>query len=165
MDIDSAIRFGLDKLKYDNIKQDQKTIVESYIKGKDSFFCSQTGSGKSLTFEIAPFVFQYLNGCHKNTADQLKPIVLVISPLSSLMKSQVQKLKEKDINAVYLKSSEIESSTDKITIKDIISEDTDILFASPEAVLEFNRPLIMELSSKSNVKTIFIDEAHCIKKL
>ena len=58
MDLNPVISFSLSKLKYDNIRPDQRTIVESYLTGKDAYFCLQTGSGKSLTFEIAPFAFQ-----------------------------------------------------------------------------------------------------------
>ena len=173
MELNSAISHGLCKLKYDNIRPDQKKIVESYLSGNDAYFCSQTGSGKPLTFEIAPSAFQYIEKCERNSEQKLKTMVIVISPLSSLMKSQVEKLNEKGVDAIYLKGTElihgnsgdkIEVSKDKNLIKDISSLETDIIFSSPESLLGTNRNLLMELATKNTIKAIFIDEAHCIKK-
>ena len=38
----------------------QRIVIEQYMKGKDVHFCSPPGSGKSLVFEMGPFLFQYL---------------------------------------------------------------------------------------------------------
>lgn len=160
--VSTAISYGLTKLKYVDIKPDQKTIVEAYLYGKDALFCSPTGSGKSLTFEIAPFAFANLFQSHGT----IKPLVIVVSPLSSLMKSQVQNLKEKSVNAIYLKDTKALTATGEFdpTIKNIIDLKTDIIFGSPETLLGQNRGLLKELSSKKMVRSIFVDEAHCIRK-
>ena len=57
-------------------------VIEQYMKGKDVLFCSPTGSGKSLVFEMGPFLFQYLGKKRKCTC-------IVILPLAALMESQV----------------------------------------------------------------------------
>ena len=51
-------------------------MIDAFIKGKDVFFCSPTGSGKSLTFELASFVFKYLQESEES-------VIIVVSPLSS----------------------------------------------------------------------------------
>ena len=66
-------------------------MTEQYIKGKDVHFCAPTGSGKSLIFEMAPFMFQFLEKKDKECS------CIIVSPLSALMKSQVRKLLDKNI--------------------------------------------------------------------
>ena len=57
-------------------------FIEQYMKGKDVLFCSPTGSGKSLVFEMGPFLFHYLEKKQQCT-------YIIISPLAALMESQV----------------------------------------------------------------------------
>ena len=59
-------------------------VIEQYMymKGKDVLFCSPTGSGKSLVFEMGPFLFQYLEKTQQCTC-------IVIWPLAALMELQV----------------------------------------------------------------------------
>ncbi|XP_063417276.1 uncharacterized protein LOC134699791 [Mytilus trossulus] len=159
--ISAAIDFGLQKLSFTEIKINQRKVVESFLAGKDVFFCSPTGSGKSLTFEIAPFVFKYLQ---KNDMC----IVLVISPLTSLMRTQTQALNRKGIKAVYLKDitspSNFEDSLTNLSLGDVKEGKIDIIFSSPEALIGHERKLLLDLAKKSFIKTVFVDEAHCIKK-
>jgi len=56
--VEDVLSFGLRKLGYSELRESQRKVVESYVSGKDIFFCSPMGSGKSLCFEIAPFVFE-----------------------------------------------------------------------------------------------------------
>ena len=58
--MDECIQYGLTKLNYSNIRHNQKEVVLQYTQGSDVLFCSPTGSGKSLTFEIAPYVLSFL---------------------------------------------------------------------------------------------------------
>ena len=60
--MEDAILYGLEKLNLAELGPNQRNVIEEYASGKDVvfFFCSPTGSGKSLTFEIAPFVLSYL---------------------------------------------------------------------------------------------------------
>ena len=59
--VSDAIKHGMNKLGYQNIRENQRHAVEAYFAGKDVFLCSPTGSGKSFVFEIAPFVLDYKN--------------------------------------------------------------------------------------------------------
>ena len=58
--IKDAISYGLRKLGFDEIRGNQRQVVEAYLSGRDVLMVSPTGSGKSLTFHIAPVVYDYL---------------------------------------------------------------------------------------------------------
>ena len=103
--MEEAIEFGLRQLKYEHIRDNQKKAVFGYLNDmicscEVQFLCSPTGSGKLLTFEIAPFVFSFMH--HKDQLLKLTSSVIVISPLVSLMESQVLKLKSLGLTAVFL---------------------------------------------------------------
>ena len=66
----------------------QKKTLEAYLSGRDVFVSAPTGAGKSLTFELAPYAFDCLNGDQANSYS----IALVVVPLISLMKDQVSNL-------------------------------------------------------------------------
>ena len=157
MDIEEALQFALNKNGYSQFRLNQKIVIEQYLKGRDVLFCSPTGSGKSLVFEVAPFLFQHLEKTQKCTC-------IVISPLSALMKSQVEKLTNKNIKAVYLKDKGSKKTEDSLS-KSVESGDYELVFASPESLLHSNRDTVMKLAMKGYLKVIFVDEAHCIKKL
>ena len=162
-DLESAIDFSLYKNGYSQLRPNQKNIIEQYMKGNDVLFCAPTGSGKSLIFEVAPFVFQFLEKKDKECT------CIVVSPLSALMKSRVQKLLDKNIKALYLKEPEQETKESQQTSSDIVVNIEnglyELIFASPETLLQKHRKVLMSLSKKKYLKAIFVVEAHCIKKL
>ena len=51
-----AIEFGLNKLGVMAIRENQRKVVEAYLAGKDVLMVAPTGSGKSLVFQISPYV-------------------------------------------------------------------------------------------------------------
>ena len=104
--------------------------------------------GKVLTFEVAPFAVQ----CLQNVSNAS---VIVVSPLVALMQYQAEGLQKKGVKAVYLQN---------VTVEDLENGKCDI-FASPESLLGEHRALMTKMSKNRVLKAIFIDEAHCIKKL
>ena len=159
--MEEAIDKALRVLGYKEIRPNQKLVVTLYLSGKDVLFCSPTGSGKSLTFEIAPFVFKFLS-----QNDMELSTVIVVSPLVALMQYQAAQLTKKGVRAVYLQDAIPETSNSpQITMEDISSGKCDVVFASPESLLGEFRSLLVNLSNKKALKAIFVDEAHCIKKL
>jgi hypothetical protein len=58
--IEEGIQHGLHKLGYQSLRDGQQEVIEAYLKGKDVFFCSPTGSGKSLCNEIALYIFDFV---------------------------------------------------------------------------------------------------------
>lgn len=122
----------------------QERAMRAVLAGRDSLLVLPTGGGKSLCYQ-APAV---LRG----------EITVVISPLISLMKDQVDALRENGVPAVQLNSS---LSPEEIREGEnaILRNEVRLVFASPErmATSSFRR-----LLAQANVRTFAIDEAHCI---
>jgi len=97
--VQEAIDTGLRKLGFKEIRENQRKVVEGYVSGRDVLMVAPTGSGKSHTFHIAPFVLDvYQHGGR----DVVETVCLVIFPLVSLMKDQVSSLRKKGVKAVVL---------------------------------------------------------------
>ena len=86
MNVREAINFGLNKLNFENIRENQRKVVEAYLSGRDVLMISPTGSRKSLTFHIAPFAIDFFKHSER---DDIQTVCLVIFPLVSLMNDQV----------------------------------------------------------------------------
>jgi len=131
---------------YDKFRPMQRDIIKNVLQKKDSLVLMPTGSGKSLCYQIP--------------ALKLEGLTIVISPLISLMKDQVDNLKANGINAEYINStlsfSEIEHLKGKIQKKEI-----KILYIAPERLaLEDFKIFLTTLQ----ISLIAIDEAHCISE-
>ena len=148
------IKKAIEKLNYESIRPNQEAVVKGYLSGQDVLFCSPTGSGKSLIFEIAPFAFKFLQDVNNVT-------VVVVSPLVALMQYQEEGLQKKGVTAVYLQ----DLCKTNMTIEDLENGKCDIILASPESLLGEYRSLLIKMSKNRVLKAIFVDEAHCIKKL
>ena len=124
----------------------QEEIIGSVMDGKDAFVLMPTGGGKSL--------------CYQLPALALDGLTLVISPLISLMKDQVDALKTNGINAEF-----INNSLDQREVAEVGERahrgDIKILYVAPErAVLPGFQAFLKAL----NVSLIAIDEAHCVSE-
>ena len=131
---------------YGEFRPMQLDIIKNVLQKKDSLVLMPTGGGKSLCYQIP--------------ALKLEGLTIVISPLISLMKDQVDNLKANGINAEYINStlsfSEIENIKKRIQEKEI-----KILYIAPErfALEEFKIFL-----TTLQISLIAIDEAHCISE-
>ena len=129
---------------YKSFREGQLEIISNILRGKDSFCIMPTGGGKSICYQIPALIF---NG-----------ITLVISPLISLMKDQVDSVNDIGIKAEYINSTQ---SLDEI--KDILRRCYDgevkLLYIAPERLESeyFNKML-----RKLWISQIAIDEAHCV---
>ena len=74
------------------LHQEQIKAMESIYHGKDTFVLMPTGSGKSLIYQILPLLFNYVDN----------PVVLVISPLNSIIYEQIKKLKKLGLPSCHL---------------------------------------------------------------
>ena len=81
MNVREAKNLGLNKLNFENIRENQRKVVEADLSGRDVLMISPTGSGKSLTFHIAPFAIDFF----KHGERDIQTVCLVIFPLLSLM--------------------------------------------------------------------------------
>jgi len=131
---------------YDEFRPLQKDIVERVLEKEDCLVLMPTGGGKSLCFQL-PTLLQ-------------EGLTIVISPLISLMKDQVDALKANGINAAYLNSTLTPDEKVQI-LRDVTDGTTKLLYIAPErlAVAQF-----AALLHKLPVSLFAIDEAHCISE-
>ena len=129
-----AILYGLQKAKYRDVHEHQRKVIESYCCGKDVFLSAPTGSGKSFTFEVAPFAFDFL---HHGERQEVLSVCLVIVPLVALMKDQVAFLFARGISAA---SVGVDCTSKEV--KAISEGKYSLVFGSPEALLNNHRSII-----------------------
>jgi ATP-dependent DNA helicase RecQ len=132
---------------FDQFRNGQLKAIQSLLNEKDCLCILPTGAGKSL-------IYQYI-------AITSKPgIVLVISPLLSLMKDQVDSLNKFGIDSMYCNSSQDELEQMSALSKAVQGK-IKILYVSPEKALT---QYFLTLLKKMDLKLIAIDEAHCISQ-
>jgi RecQ family ATP-dependent DNA helicase len=129
---------------YDEFKPLQEEIIENVLNKKDSLVLMPTGGGKSLCYQLPALKFPGLT--------------IVISPLISLMKDQVDSLTANGIEARFINSS--------LSTKDIEDIQRDIkkiklLYIAPERLASKG---FKEFLEKLHVNLIAVDEAHCISQ-
>lgn len=124
----------------------QEEIIKDVISEKDVVALLPTGAGKSLCYQIPALV--------------KKGICLVVSPLVSLMKDQIDQLDKKGIKALTIKSN---SSVDEIvTLFDNLKfGNYKFLYLSPERL---NSDFILNKLKQIPINLIAVDEAHCISE-
>ena len=131
---------------YDYFREGQKEIIDSILNKHDTLAIMPTGSGKSLCFQIPALLFEGKS--------------IVISPLISLMKDQVDNLKTMDINATYINSS-LSSEEIRERTKEFVSGDCKILYIAPERL---NAVYFLEGLSSVAIEQVAVDEAHCVSQ-
>ena len=130
---------------YDSFRPMQEDIIEHVVARNDAFVLMPTGGGKSICYQIPALIFD--------------GITVVISPLISLMKDQVDALNANGIGADALNSNNDESENDAIR-RCAKSGEVKILYISPERL----QREIPWLQQHLNVSLFAIDEAHCISQ-
>ncbi|MBL8027770.1 MAG: RecQ family ATP-dependent DNA helicase [Fibrobacteres bacterium] len=131
---------------YKAFRPNQQEIIEAVLAGRDVFAIMPTGGGKSLCYQIPSLM--------------LPGITLVISPLISLMKDQVDAARENGISAAFLNStSTVEDRRDLIS--KMRQNELNLLYISPE---RFNLDGFRNFLKGFHVALIAVDEAHCISE-
>ena len=118
----------------------------SVLSGRDTLGLMPTGGGKSITFQVP--------------AMALPGLTVVVTPLISLMKDQVDNLRRRRVKAVYLHSG-MTVRESKIAREKLINGGAKLLYVSPERLR--NQRFIQELRM-TEVSLIVVDEAHCISQ-
>lgn len=131
---------------YDSFRPLQKEIVESVLAGHDTLGLMPTGGGKSITFQVPGLM--------------LPGITIVITPLISLMKDQVDNLRRRHIKAVSLHSGMTRREKDMACEK-LVNGGARFLYVSPERL---GNDSFTALMRRLNVSLIVVDEAHCISQ-
>jgi ATP-dependent DNA helicase RecQ len=146
-DISSAIHDTLQRVYgYASFRPHQKQIIEELIAGQDAFVLMPTGSGKSL--------------CYQLPALHRPGVGIVVSPLISLMKDQVDALNANGVAAAYYNSS-LGSDAAREVLSRLHNHDLDLLYISPERLISGG---FLERLADIDIALFAIDEAHCVSQ-
>lgn len=131
---------------YESFRPCQKEIIDSVLAGHDTLGLLPTGGGKSVTFQI-PALLQ-------------EGLTIVITPLISLMKDQVDNLRDRGIMAGTLHSG-LTRSEHTLVLKRVAMGKIKILYVSPEKLRSRS---FADTVISLPVSLIVVDEAHCISQ-
>jgi ATP-dependent DNA helicase RecQ len=129
---------------YDTFRPMQAEIIQAIYDRKDSLVLMPTGGGKSICYQIP--------------AVTLPGVCVVVSPLISLMKDQVEGLLANGIQAAYLNSS-LDNAEQRRVEDAFFKSEIDLLYVSPEKLASAG---FLPLLQKARINLFAIDEAHCI---
>ncbi|WP_035289271.1 DNA helicase RecQ [Clostridium sp. KNHs214] len=131
---------------YDGFRRGQEKVIGSVLNGKDVVAIMPTGAGKSLCFQIPAIMFS--------------GITIVISPLISLMKDQVDSLNEQGIQATYINSTLTEMEYME-RVQQISVGNYKLIYIAPERLESEG---FCRILNDVEVSFVAIDEAHCISQ-
>lgn len=131
---------------YDYFREGQETLIDAILSGRDVLGIMPTGAGKSLCYQIPAML--------------LPGITLVISPLISLMKDQVQTLNQAGIHAAYINSSLTENQIAK-ALQLAAKGAYKIIYVAPERLETYG---FLEFARQVEISMLTVDEAHCISQ-
>ncbi len=131
---------------YDTFRPLQREVVENVLVRRDTLAVMPTGGGKSLCYQIPALLMDGLT--------------VVVSPLISLMKDQVEQLRAFGVPALFLNSS-LAPQEYQENMEYVKSGEVKLLYVAPETLLT---PRILALLAGVRVDLLTIDEAHCISE-
>ncbi|UTB81362.1 DNA helicase RecQ [Staphylococcus carnosus] len=131
---------------YQTFRPGQKEIISKILEKQNVLGVLPTGGGKSLCYQVPGLM--------------MGGVTVVISPLISLMKDQVDQLKAMGINAAYLNSS-LSQKDQKAIEAELRKGEIQFLYIAPE---RFENNQFMKLLYGLDIKLVAFDEAHCISK-
>lgn len=131
---------------YTSFRPGQELVIDTILSRRDSLAIMPTGAGKSLCFQVPGLL--------------LSGITLIISPLISLMKDQVDALIEQEIPATFINSQcSVEELKERFS--NIRRGHTKLIYISPERLQnEFFSAFIKDM----DISMVVIDEAHCVSQ-
>lgn len=131
---------------FDQLYPTQQTAVKAVLDNQDCFVLMPTGGGKSLCFQLPALI-------KEGTA-------IVISPLISLMKDQVDGLKAYGVKAEFLNSSQT-AQVQQLVVEQVVQGNVELLYISAERLQTIS---FQDLLSQIKVSLFAVDEAHCISQ-
>ncbi|MDU4939552.1 MAG: DNA helicase RecQ [Clostridium sp.] len=147
MNIKDTALYALKKFYgYNSFRPGQMNIIFNILSKKDVFCIMPTGAGKSICYQIPALI---MNG-----------VTLVISPLISLMKDQVDSLKENGISATYINSTQSMEE-----IRDILKDASlglyKLIYIAPERL---ESKVFVQMIRNLHISQVAVDEAHCVSE-
>jgi len=140
-------RYALKKFfGYDSFRTGQLNIIMNILSGRDVFCIMPTGAGKSVCYQIPAIL--------------MDGITIVISPLISLMKDQVDALLDNGISAAFINSTQSMEKIKEI-LKDAFLGLYKIIYIAPERL---ESKMFVEMVKGLNISQIAVDEAHCVSE-
>lgn len=144
--MDTMLRILTTVFGYEEFRPHQREIIDAVVKGRDTLAVMPTGAGKSLCYQIPALA--------------MSGMTLVISPLISLMKDQVQVLKENGVAAEYLNST-LHTKEYFERLDQIEKGSVKLLYVAPERL---DTPGFIERIARQRISFVAVDEAHCISQ-
>lgn len=131
---------------YDTFRPMQEDVIKTILSGRDVLAVMPTGAGKSVCFQIPALLFPHGT--------------IIISPLISLMKDQVEALAEQGISASYVNSTvPFDESIERL--RDLFRGRLKLLYMAPE---KLEPTYFTDCLSKVPLSMVVIDEAHCVSQ-
>ncbi|HZK23582.1 MAG TPA: DNA helicase RecQ [Atopostipes sp.] len=131
---------------YSTFRPGQKEIIETILSGRDTLGVLPTGGGKSICYQLSAIVSPGLT--------------VVISPLISLMKDQVDTLKQLGIPAAYINST-VSNQEFADTMDQLRRGTLKLLYVAPERL---DSSSFTSFISQQTISLVAIDEAHCVSQ-
>ena len=131
---------------YEGFRPGQEQLIDALLQGRDAMGIMPTGAGKSMCYQLPALL--------------LPGITLVVSPLISLMKDQVNALVQSGVRAAYLNSSLTEGQTAK-AIANAMEGVYKIIYVAPERLFT---PRFQNFAQGMNISMVCVDEAHCVSQ-
>ncbi|MBV70919.1 MAG: recombinase RecQ [Myxococcales bacterium] len=131
---------------FEQFNPGQLAIISDVLSGRPTVAIMPTGAGKSLCYQLPAII--------------LPGITIVVSPLISLMKDQVDSLNAKGIKAAYINSTQTIDRQNQI-LSGLGETDLELLYVAPE---RFRSNRFMRKLCERDISLVAIDEAHCISR-
>lgn len=131
---------------YDNFREGQEELIDSILNLHDTLGIMPTGGGKSICYQIPALLF---NG-----------ITIIISPLISLMKDQVNSLSQSGVPCALINST-LSYQEMMYTFNEACNGKYKIIYVAPERLLTDN---FLNFSKSTEISMVVIDEAHCVSQ-
>lgn len=131
---------------YRSFRAGQSEVIDNLLAGNDTLALMPTGAGKSLLYQLPTLVSEGL--------------CVVVTPLISLMKDQVDQLRNRGINAIAVHSGLTPRQID-IALDNCVYGDVKFLYIAPERI---GSDIFMLRAPKMQIALIAVDEAHCISQ-
>src|SRR3954467_2913163 len=131
---------------FDQLRPGQAEVIRSVMQGQDTLAVMPTGAGKSL--------------CYQLPALHIEGTTIIVSPLISLMKDQVDKLQERGLEALQVNST-LTAEGEETALEQIEQQASDFVFTTPERL---TNPEFLETLRGTTIDFVVIDEAHCISQ-
>jgi superfamily II DNA helicase RecQ len=184
-----GIGFALQKCKFDDVflKVKQYKILDALISGRDVIGVLPTGYGKSIIFQLLPFLHEY------HSISEAGNIVIVVAPLNALIEDKIKRLRKRGVSAGMLRTkpqnmctiadntkydSYLDSNTDENNIDNELGQDAGnelssiqsgkfrLLFIHPEGFISCRegRKILTSEPYQKNVVCCVVDEAHLVQE-